>query len=347
MAQCLISFGSNLGHRADVVAEAARRIQASGAAESLTCSRLFETPPIGGPGGQEPFLNAVACFETDWTARQVLALLQETENQLGRKRKARWGARSIDLDVVLHGQLVGGGQGLIVPHPRYTARQFVLRPACDVAAHYCDPRFGWSIRRLADHLDAAPPSLALTAGSDALRQELCGRLADQHGITVFAAPRMPEPMSVVANAPASSRPESDGQSSQVRARERTEAIVDVAGAPKNSVHVRRKCSAPDFPDDRPWVSAFVPPLPESGTLASETTEAPARSSHLPRLVVRLQSATPKTRWPAPHQIWPGGGTWPEYRLEIDDVDWAVGELASAIDSMQCPLQPVTDDGQWW
>ncbi len=90
----------------------------------MMASRLFETPPIGGPAGQEPFLNAVAAFDTDASARQILELLQQTEQRLGRTRNLRWDSRSIDLDVVLHGELVGGGTGLIVPHPRYTARQF-------------------------------------------------------------------------------------------------------------------------------------------------------------------------------------------------------------------------------
>ena len=144
-AQCLISFGSNLGDRDRLIAEAAQQIAASGVTAELRTSRLFETPPIGGPHGQEPFLNAVAAFDTRASAREILQLLQRVEQQLGRQRRRRWDARSIDLDVVLHGELVGGGTGLIVPHPRYTAREFVLEPACDVAAHYRDPRFGWTL----------------------------------------------------------------------------------------------------------------------------------------------------------------------------------------------------------
>jgi 2-amino-4-hydroxy-6-hydroxymethyldihydropteridine diphosphokinase len=46
-------------------------------------------------------------------------------------------------------------------------------------------------------------------------------------------------------------------------------------------------------------------------------------------------------------MWPGGWQWPEYRLEVDDLDWAVSEVASALESMRCPVHPVTADGQWW
>jgi hypothetical protein len=92
--------------------------------------------------------------------------------------------------------------------------------------------------------------------------------------------------------------------------------------------------------EAPWVSAFVPPLPAvDSPLAGE--------SHVPRLIARIQSTTAATRWPAPHQMWPAGWRWPEYRLEIDDLDWAVSEIVSALDSMRCPVRPITPDGHWW
>jgi 2-amino-4-hydroxy-6-hydroxymethyldihydropteridine diphosphokinase len=92
--------------------------------------------------------------------------------------------------------------------------------------------------------------------------------------------------------------------------------------------------------EKPWVSGFVPILP---ALTSDQTGSPM----IPRLVARIQRTTPETRWPAPHQMWPSGWKWPEYRLEVDDMNWAVGEIASALRSMRCPLSPVTEDGNWW
>lgn len=318
-AQCLISFGSNLGNRNALMAEAARSIDESPLVNQLRASRLFETPPIGGPDGQEPFLNAVAAFETPSSARDILALLQRIEEGLGRRRRQRWDARPIDLDVVLHGELVGGGTGLIVPHPRYTVRQFVLQPACDVAADYCDPRFGWTLKRLAQHLNEGVPSLALVGSDEPTRAQLCRRLQAEHGIQVFQARPMSQPMAVIGNAPAAMR-------------DRPQDIGD-SNSPETtqSVTVTR---------DEPWVSAFIPPLP---SLDSPQTAA----RDVPRLVARMQSATPENRWPAPHQIWPTLRCWPEYRLEVDDLDWAVSELASALASMRCPVVPVTDDGNWW
>ncbi|WP_233148567.1 2-amino-4-hydroxy-6-hydroxymethyldihydropteridine diphosphokinase [Rhodopirellula sp. MGV] len=163
VSQCLISFGSNLGDRFDLIAVAAEEISRWDVISNekpLETSRLFETPPIGGPGGQEPFLNAVGAFETTAPAREILHRLQQLEDRLGRQRRRRWDARSIDLDVVLHGRLVGGASGLVVPHPRYTARRFVLQPACDVVPHFRDPRFGWTMRELHDHLLEEAPSRA-------------------------------------------------------------------------------------------------------------------------------------------------------------------------------------------
>lgn len=285
-SQCLISFGSNLGSREQLVAEAARLISASHVVDDLQTSRLFETPPIGGPRGQEPFLNAVAAFETAATAREILELLQQVETRLGRRRRQRWDARSIDLDVVLHGELVGGGTGLTVPHPRYTARRFVLQPARDVAGHYRDPRFGWTLEQVAIHLDDAVPSMALVGGDQTTREEICRRLAEEHGVQSFA-------------------------------------------------------QCPGSLQTSPWVSANYA---HRSPIAAASQGKPRLC---PRLIARMQKTTAATRWPAPHQMWPAGWQWPEYRLEIDDLDWAVSEVASALASMQCPVRPITEDGRWF
>ena len=330
-SQCLISFGSNLGDRHELIAEAARKVAAANCVSDhggLKTSRLFETPPIGGPGGQEPFLNAVGAFDTIASAREILSLLQTLENELGRQRRRRWDARSIDLDVVLHGQLVGGGTGLIVPHPRYTARQFVLQPARDVAPHYRDPRFGWTLERLAEHLSAGSPSIALVGGEQQTRAELCRRLTEEHGIRTFAASPIPEPMNVIGNAP-SPAPRLPGNAGSESSQEKRATI----GEPI------------DVKPSEPWVSAYVPELP---ALDSEETN----SARMPRLVARIQrtniqQSNEETQWPAPHQMWPAGWQWPEYRLEVSDIDWAVTELVSALESMRCPAVPVTENGDWW
>lgn len=371
-SQCLISFGSNLGRRDSLISKAARLIADSPLVSELSTSRLFETPPIGGPSGQEPFLNAVAAFETDGTARVILEMLQATEQRLGRERKRRWDARSIDLDVVLHGELVGGGTGLIVPHPRYTARQFVLQPACDVAAHYRDPRFGWSIAELAEHLNAAPPSIALTGGNESLRRDLCQQISEQHGIISFPSPdSLPMELRKVyqerfrrrENGKLEDLDMDDHSRNQVKSstgatNRRTSPSAAEGQIPTDHRQDRNIPQAilqadrqflGDAPllGDTPWVAGFVP-LNESVINRKPPRPNPKCDfGFIPRLIGRIQSRNSDTTWPAPHQIWPSGWNWPEYRLEIDDRNWAVSELSSAIDSMRCPVKPITEDGTWW
>ncbi len=347
-AQCLVSFGSNLGDRDTVIAEAARRVTASPMVEDFAASRLFETPPIGGPSGQEPFLNAVAAFETTHSARDILELLQTVENDLGRQRRRRWDARSIDLDVVLHGNLVGGSTALIVPHPRYTARQFVLQPACDVAAHYRDPRFGWSLGELSEHLSSGNASLALVGGDDSTRQQLCDRLSAEHGIRTFAATQ-PTQSGVALDEAMSGRWAKKHRAST--SHDETSHDQPHHAAPPRQPDGATPTGQPSSAElgepiivrsDEPWVSAYVPPLP-----LGPHVEKTNRDASIPRLVARMQWATADTRWPAPHQMWPSGGRWPEYRLEVDNLDWAVTEIASALVSMRCPVRPVTENQAWW
>lgn len=288
MAQCLISFGANLGARESAVATACRRLNDLPQVLNFRVSRLFHSPPIGGPDGQEPFVNGVAAFDTDAAAQEVLQWLQTLEQQLGRERDRRWSARRIDLDIVLHGNLVGGSPQLTVPHPRYTARRFVLLPACDVAADYRDPRFGWTLQQLADHIQTGNASMALVGGDQLTRQTLCRLLEERFGV---------------------------------------QTLVD---APPDSVW--------DTVGQQPWVAAFAGPLPPPQGCPVNRT---------PRLLARLQWTEPQHRWPAPHHLWPSSTRWPEYRLEISDLDWAAGELAAALESMRCPLHPLSDNGDWW
>jgi 2-amino-4-hydroxy-6-hydroxymethyldihydropteridine diphosphokinase len=140
-------------------------------------SRLYESGAIGGPDGQPAFLNAAARLQTDLTPRQLLALLHETERQLGRVRERRWAARRIDLDLLLYDQRIIDTPTLVVPHPRMAFRRFVLVPAVEIAADMTHPGTGWALSRLLTHLDSAANYLAVTGppgvGKTRLVAELC------------------------------------------------------------------------------------------------------------------------------------------------------------------------------
>ena len=357
VSQCVVSFGSNLGDRQELIAEAAARLASDPVVldGDLRTSRLFQTPPIGGPGGQEPFLNAVGMFVTHASAREVLSVLQRIEQQLGRRRRLRWDARSIDLDVVLHGSLVGGASNLVVPHPRYPARQFVLLPACDVAAELRDPRFGWTLSEMSEHLAADTPSLALVGADQAFRSMLCHRLSEEHGVAIRSAQRGWQRLT--ANEFGSA--DEVGQS---HAGELSQPIVDGEAALLSEQEVPWVCDGVPWGQPHsavPAESAKVAQASQSNVSARQSSvltldalwggvrPAISRLTGLPRLVVRLERPASKALWPAPHRMWAGGWSWPEYHLEGAESDWAVSELASVLQAMHCPVKPVTEDGRWW
>ncbi len=120
-----IGLGSNLGDRAQYLDEAVRAL--AGLGTVVAVSRYHETAPVGGPP-QEDYLNAVAVVDTDLSARELLEGMLAIEQEHGRKRRERWGPRTLDLDLVLFGSEEIDEPGLTVPHPRMKDRRFVLVP---------------------------------------------------------------------------------------------------------------------------------------------------------------------------------------------------------------------------
>jgi 2-amino-4-hydroxy-6-hydroxymethyldihydropteridine diphosphokinase len=127
MTTAYVGLGSNLGDREGLIREAAELIAA------VRLSTVIETEPWG-YGNQPMFLNAVAEIETRLTARELLDHLLDVELRLGRERVGpQWGPRTIDLDLLLYGDAAIDEPGLVVPHPRLTDREFVLRPLAELA----------------------------------------------------------------------------------------------------------------------------------------------------------------------------------------------------------------------
>jgi 2-amino-4-hydroxy-6-hydroxymethyldihydropteridine diphosphokinase len=96
----------------------------------VAVSPLYETAPVGGPD-QGPYLNAVVVLDTPLDAAALLEECLAIERSRGRERRERWGARTLDLDILLYGDAVLDGPGLRVPHPRLGERRFVLQPLLD------------------------------------------------------------------------------------------------------------------------------------------------------------------------------------------------------------------------
>jgi 2-amino-4-hydroxy-6-hydroxymethyldihydropteridine diphosphokinase len=128
-----IGLGANLGDRRTTVERAVELLRAAPGVEVLAVSSLRETDPVGFED-QPPFLNGAVAVDTSLTARELLELLLETERRLGRTRDGpRFGPRTIDLDLLVHGDEDLDEPGLTLPHPRLHERRFALEPLAELA----------------------------------------------------------------------------------------------------------------------------------------------------------------------------------------------------------------------
>jgi 2-amino-4-hydroxy-6-hydroxymethyldihydropteridine diphosphokinase len=125
-----VAMGANLGDRAATVAAAMERLGETDGVTVVAVSTLVETVAIrpDGPDDTHPnYLNGVALVDTTLSAPALLAVLHAIEDDHGRTRTERWGDRTLDLDLIVFGDLVEDGN-LVVPHPRAHERAFVLAP---------------------------------------------------------------------------------------------------------------------------------------------------------------------------------------------------------------------------
>jgi 2-amino-4-hydroxy-6-hydroxymethyldihydropteridine diphosphokinase len=131
-ATAFVGIGSNLGDRETHLRSAIELLSAQDGIDVVAVSEIRETEPVG-PVEQGPFLNGAVKLETSLSARDLLERLLSIENRLGRVRTERWGPRTIDLDLLLYGDLSIDEPGLTVPHPRLHERRFALEPLVDLA----------------------------------------------------------------------------------------------------------------------------------------------------------------------------------------------------------------------
>lgn len=181
MVECLIALGANLGDRAGTLEAALAMIAEDSQTRVVARSTFHETAAVGGPAGQQAFLNAAARIETSRDCAATWDLLSNVERRLGRVRDVRWGPRTIDLDLLLYGSLVLKSADLEVPHPRMAFRRFVLGPAAEVAAEMIHPTIGWSVEQLLAHLDVRPNYVAIAGPIGAGKSRLAAQLAAHNG----------------------------------------------------------------------------------------------------------------------------------------------------------------------
>jgi 2-amino-4-hydroxy-6-hydroxymethyldihydropteridine diphosphokinase len=178
MATCHLGLGSNQGNRRANLIAAVELLNRLPGTQVRRVSSFVETSAVGGPTGQEPFLNAAAGLETMLTPRVLLERLREIETRLGRARAERWGPRTIDLDILLWGDLQSHDAELTIPHPRMHFRRFVLEPLVEIAADVEHPA-GWKIADRWTRLNRWPHYLAVTGPMGVGKTTIAHMLAER------------------------------------------------------------------------------------------------------------------------------------------------------------------------
>jgi len=145
-----IALGSNLGDRRAHLDFAVAKLRTI--LRHLAVSRYHDTVPVGVTGPQPLYLNAAAVGQTTLGARELLEALLVIESTRGRERPHPNAPRTLDLDLILYADLVIDEPGLIVPHPRFRERRFVVEPLAEVAPELHDPVTGKTVRELLDAL---------------------------------------------------------------------------------------------------------------------------------------------------------------------------------------------------
>ncbi|HEX8574224.1 MAG TPA: 2-amino-4-hydroxy-6-hydroxymethyldihydropteridine diphosphokinase [Allosphingosinicella sp.] len=143
-----IALGSNRRGRHGAPAATVRAAASAVGAKRLSRVRL--TPAMG-PAGRG-FANAVALVESELGPPALLDVLKRLERDFGRRGGRRWGPRVLDLDLILWSGGAWAGDGLVVPHPEFRRRRFVLEPLTEIAPLWRDPITGATMRQLLHRL---------------------------------------------------------------------------------------------------------------------------------------------------------------------------------------------------
>ena len=134
-AVAVVALGANLGERRETVERAAARIARLPLVDDVRLSPLHETVAVR-PDGPDPdaptYVNAVALVTTRLAPQVLLGMLHAIEEEHGRERRERWGDRTLDLDLIVYGDVTSDAEHLLLPHPRAAERLFVLEPWLDL-----------------------------------------------------------------------------------------------------------------------------------------------------------------------------------------------------------------------
>ncbi|MBW4648768.1 MAG: 2-amino-4-hydroxy-6-hydroxymethyldihydropteridine diphosphokinase [Kastovskya adunca ATA6-11-RM4] len=151
--QSAIALGSNLGDSQTILESALRILDQTSDITLQKQSSWYQTAPIGPP--QPDYINGCARLHTRLSPQELLETLLATEAHFGRVRSQRWGARTIDLDLLLFNDIILDTAKLQIPHPRMRERAFVLVPLAEIAPDWIDPVSGKAIAQLLQTVDCS------------------------------------------------------------------------------------------------------------------------------------------------------------------------------------------------
>ena len=324
-----MSLGANLGDPLETIRAALKllRLRLAPTDQRFALSRFFRTPPVGGPAGQPPFVNAVLAVDTSLTCNQVWQAIRGVEHDLGRQRDRRWEARRIDLDILLYEQQRIWTPHLKVPHPRMCMRRFILIPALDVAANWVDPVTQCTLAQLAEPLINGAASLMLVSQNAVVGDRL---IADVARLSLAT----PVPRALSA-----------GELQDRELQGRWLSAISPASLQEQSWQSSTLAKLLVF------LSEPSSPPTETGTslLAWEERHASLAS------LLRLAAGSDEVQDTASHNAWYEDSrlksaflsqglplVGPRYLLPGEDQAWAIHELVSALEAMDCPIEPLED-----
>ena len=178
----LIALGGNTGEVRTTFDTAQRSRDDTPGVTVTAASRAYRTPAVGAAAGGE-FLNAAATIETTLSPHELLGVLQRLEENAGRARTTHWGPRSLDLDLVLFGNIRVASDGLTVPHPGLHWRRFVLDPACEIAEDWNEPN-GVTVRSCRQRLRGRPLRTGMMTDDAEFVDRLAAELNEPRRISI-------------------------------------------------------------------------------------------------------------------------------------------------------------------
>ena len=153
MHDSVIALGSNIGDSLTILEAAVKTLHKVPGITYKKKSSWYRTKAVGPP--QPDYLNGCVSLSVDIEPFELLKILLETENQFGRERKERWGARTLDLDLLLYDDLILDSPTLQVPHPRMPQRAFVLVPLAEIVPDWVEPISKRAIKELVKEVDCS------------------------------------------------------------------------------------------------------------------------------------------------------------------------------------------------